>query len=132
MVFYWQPLPFKYLLRKSVRRLLVTLPESESDRLEKLAKQLRLTQSEVLRRLLMNSPLPDQRDFEASQGILDLLSVNADLARLGNLLKLVMDEPLSSDLLRKYDELANQIKSTQDELKDTVRKVDNSIGRGAK
>ncbi|PKR56572.1 MULTISPECIES: plasmid mobilization protein [Thalassospira] len=114
------------------RRLLVTLPESESDRLEKLAKQLRLTQSEVLRRLLMNSPLPDQRDFEASQGILDLLSVNADLARLGNLLKLVMDEPLSSDLLRKYDELANQIKSTQDELKDTVRKVDNSIGRGAK
>jgi len=44
----------------------------------------------------------------------------------------VMDEPLSSELLRKYDELANQIKSTQDELKDTVRKVDNSIGRGAK
>ena len=92
------------------RRLLVTLPDSESDRLDQLSKQLRLTQSEVLRRLLMN----------------------ADLARLGNLLKLVMDEPLSSDLLRKYDELANQIKSTQDELKDTVRKVDNSIGRGAK
>jgi Ribbon-helix-helix protein, copG family len=114
------------------RRLLVTLPDSESDRLDQLSKQLRLTQSEVLRRLLMNSPLPDQRDFEASQGILDLLSVNADLARLGNLLKLVMDEPLSSELLRKYDELANQIKSTQDELKDTVRKVDNSIGRGGK
>ena len=55
-----------------------------------------------------------------------------DLARLGNLLKLALDEPLSADLLRKYDDLAATIKSTQDELKDVVRKIDRTIGRGAK
>lgn len=113
-------------------RLLVTLPDEERTRLDQLSSQLRLDRSEVLRRLLMNSPLPVQRDFEAAKAILDLLRVNADLARLGNLLKLALDEPLSADLLRKYDDLVAAIKSTQDELKDVVRKIDRTIGRGAK
>lgn len=80
----------------------------------------------------MNSPLPVQRDFEAAKGILDMMQVNADLARLGNLLKLMMDEPLSADLLSRFEGLANDISSTQYELKDTVRRIDRSIGRGGK
>ena len=111
------------------RRLLVTLPDEESKYLDDLSSQLRLSRSEVLRRLLMNSPLPVQRDFEAAQGILDLLRANADLARLGNLLKLMMDEPLSADLLDRYEALAKEITTTQNELKDAVRKIDHSIGR---
>ena len=114
------------------RRLLVTLPDEESKYLDDLSSQLRLSRSEVLRRLLMNSPLPVQRDFEAAQAVLDLLQVNADLARLGNLLKLALDEPLSADLLRKFDELTVSISSTREELKDVVRKIDQTIGRGAK
>jgi hypothetical protein len=114
------------------KRLLVTLPDKERARLDQLSSQLRLDRSEVLRRLLMNTPLPAQRDFEAAQAILDMMKVNADLARLGNLLKLMMDEPLSADLLRRYDELSNDIHKAQIELKDTVRKIDRSIGRGGK
>ena len=110
------------------RRLLVTLSDEESGFLDDLSSQLRLSRSEVFRRLLMNSPLPVQRDFEAAKGILDLMKVNADLARLGNLLKLMMDEPLSADLLSRFDALANEISSTQNELKDAVRKIDHSIG----
>ncbi|MCK2169086.1 plasmid mobilization protein [Thalassospira xiamenensis] len=108
------------------------LNETEFSRLKELSAQLKLSRSELFRRLLMNSPLPNARDFEAAQAILDMLQVNADLARLGNLLKLALDEPLSADLLRKYDDLASAIKSTQDELKDVVRKIDRTIGRGAK
>lgn len=104
--------------------------DSEKDRLDQLASQLRLSRSELLRRLLMNSPLPKARDFEASRAVLDLLKVNADLARLGNLLKLAMDEPLSADLLRRFDDLADDIQSTRNELKDAVRKIDRSIGHG--
>jgi len=119
-------------LATNKRRLLVTLPDEESKYLDDLSSQLRLSRSEVLRRLLMNSPFPNARDFEAAQAVLDLLQVNADLARLGNLLKLALDEPLSADLLRKFDELTVSISSTRDELKDVVRKIDRTIGRGAK
>lgn len=109
------------------RRLLVTLPEAESKRLDQLADQLRLSRSELLRRLLMNSKLPDSRDFEASRAILDLLKVNADQARLGNLFKLALDEPLSADLLAKFDQLIVEIEGTQNALKDLVRQIDHSI-----
>ncbi|RCK40956.1 hypothetical protein TH25_24170 [Thalassospira profundimaris] len=109
------------------RRLLVTLPEAESQRLDQLADQLRLSRSELLRRLLMNSKLPDQRTFEASQAILDLLKVNADQARLGNLFKLALDEPLSADLLAKFDQLISDITATQNALKDLVREIDSSL-----
>lgn len=108
------------------------LNDAEFSRLKELSAQLKLSRSELFRRLLMNSPLPNARDFEAAQAVLDLLQVNADLARLGNLLKLALDEPLSADLLRKFDELTASISSTREELKDVVRKIDRTIGRGAK
>ncbi len=108
------------------------LNDAEFSRLKELSAQLKLSRSELFRRLLMNSPLPNARDFEAAQAVLDLLQVNADLARLGNLLKLALDEPLSADLLRKFDELTVSISSTREELKDVVRKIDRTIGRGAK
>lgn len=108
------------------------LNEPEFSRLKELSAQLKLSRSELFRRLLMNSPLPNARDFEAAQAVLDLLQVNADLARLGNLLKLALDEPLSADLLRKFDELTVSISTTREELKDAVRKIDQTIGRGAK
>ncbi|MDP2699923.1 MAG: hypothetical protein Q8O73_17565 [Thalassospira sp.] len=77
----------------------------------------------------MNTPLPNAHTFEASRGIVDLLQVNADQARLGNLLKLAMDEPLSADLLRKFDQLTADIRATQDDLKKIAREIDASIGR---
>ncbi|MEQ5778484.1 ribbon-helix-helix protein, CopG family [Thalassospira sp. NFXS8] len=116
----------------TTRNLVKTyLDDIELARLDRLAGQLRLSRSELLRRLLMNSKLPDQRTFEASHAILDLLRVNADQARLGNLFKLALDEPLSADLLARFDRLIVEITTTQNELKSLVREIDSSLHRKA-
>jgi hypothetical protein len=116
----------------TTRNLVKTyLDDTELARLDRLAGQMRLSRSELLRRLLMNSKLPDQRTFEASQAILDLLKVNADQARLGNLFKLALDEPLSADLLVKFDQLIIDITDTQNALKSLVREIDSSLHRRA-
>ncbi|PCI26487.1 conjugal transfer protein TraJ [Candidatus Kaiserbacteria bacterium] len=99
----------------------------EKAQLDSMCAQMKLSSSELLRRLLTNRHLPSAADFAASEGILKLLEVNADQARLGNLLKLMLDEPLSEDVLRKFEELTNDIRSTQDELKATVRMIDANI-----
>uniref|UniRef100_UPI003A90A0FF hypothetical protein n=1 Tax=Nitrincola sp. TaxID=1926584 RepID=UPI003A90A0FF len=57
------------------------------------------------------------------QGIRDLLKVNADQARLGNLFKLALDEPLSADLLKKFDSLNRDIEATQKELKEAIGEI---------
>lgn len=104
--------------------------DSEKDRLDQLASQLRLSRSELLRRLLMNSKLPSAADFAAWQGIRDLLKVNADQARLGNLFKLALDEPLSADLLRKFDALIRDIETTQGELKAAIMEIRDQLQPG--
>ena len=105
------------------------LNDEEKERLETLASQMKISGSELLRRLLTNSRLPSARDFGASKGIVDILRVNADQARLGNLLKLAMDEPISADLLNRFDRLASEIQSTQDLLKQIANDIHVSIGR---
>ncbi|WP_417247412.1 plasmid mobilization protein [Celeribacter sp.] len=96
------------------------LNDEEKARIDQLASQLRLSRSELLRRLLMNSKLPSAADFAAWQGIRDLLKVNADQARLGNLFKLALDEPLSADLMKKFDSLIRDIEAAQTELKAAI------------
>jgi len=95
----------------------------EKARIDQLAHQLRLSRSELLKRLLMNTKLPSANDFAAWQGIRDLLKVNADQARLGNLFKLALDEPLSADLLKKFDVLIRDIDGTQADLKAAISDI---------
>ncbi len=99
------------------------LNDEEKARIDQLAHQLRLSRSELLKRLLMNTKLPSASDFAAWQGIRDLLKVNADQARLGNLFKLALDEPLSADLLKKFDSLNRDIEATQTELKAAIGEI---------
>lgn len=99
------------------------LNDEEKKRIDQLAHQMRLSRSELLKRLLMNTKLPSARDFAAWQGIRDLLKVNADQARLGNLFKLALDEPLSADLLKKFDDLVRDIEGTQAELKAAIGEI---------
>ncbi|AJD50297.1 Ribbon-helix-helix protein, copG family [Thalassospira xiamenensis M-5 = DSM 17429] len=99
------------------------LNDEEKTRIDQLAHQLRLSRSELLKRLLMNTKLPSASDFAAWQGIRDLLKVNADMARLGNLFKLALDEPLSADLLKKFDRLNRDIEATQTELKAAIGEI---------
>ena len=88
-----------------------------------LAGQLKLPVSELLRRLVLAQRLPDPSDFVAWQGIRDLLKVNADLAGLGNLFRLALDEPLPVDLIRQLDVVAADIASTQTDLKASARAI---------
>jgi hypothetical protein len=113
----------------TTRNLVKTyLDDTELARLDRLTGQLRLSRSELIRRLIVGTRLPNARDFAASEAILDLLKVNADQARLGNLFKLALDEPLSADLLTRFDQLIIEIEGTQNALKQCVREINNRIG----
>ena len=61
----------------------------ERDHIKALAGQLNISMSEVIRRLAIGAQLPDAGRYQA---VRDMVRVNADLARLGNLLKLGIDE----------------------------------------
>nr|WP_277279262.1 hypothetical protein [Thalassospira lucentensis] len=78
----------------------------------------------------MNSKLPSASDFAAWQGIRDLLKVNADQARLGNLFKLALEEPLSADLLKKFDDLTQGLEGTQAELKAAIGEIRDQLQPG--
>ncbi|WP_417799004.1 plasmid mobilization protein [Terasakiella pusilla] len=106
------------------------LNDEEKRRLDELCEQMRLSRSKLLKRLLMNSKLPNAADFAAWQGIRDLLKVNADQARLGNLFKLALDEPLSADLLEKFDDLIRDIEGTQAELKAAIGEIRDQLQPG--
>lgn len=106
------------------------LNDEEKERIDQLAHQMRLSRSELLKRLLMNTKLPSARDFAAWQGIRDLLKINADQARLGNLFKLALDEPLSADLLKKFDDLVRDIERTQAEIKAAIGEIRDQLQPG--
>ena len=78
---------------------LVYLNRQEKDKLIELAKTYNLSQSELLRFAILNIPLPN---IGKQQAISDLLKINADLARLGNLFKLALDEELLPQELNKH------------------------------
>ncbi|NVK20545.1 MAG: hypothetical protein HWE30_17775 [Methylocystaceae bacterium] len=80
------------------------------------AKQLGLSFSDFVRRTATGARLPNVGHAET---IRDLMKINADLARLGNLLKLAIDEEQPMAVL----ELADQVKSTQDLLKQKIKEL---------
>lgn len=89
--------------------------EEKNDGIAK-AEQLGLSFSEFIRRTATGARLPNIGHAET---VRDLLKINADLARLGNLLKLAIDEEQPMAVL----ELADQIKSTQDLLKQKIKEL---------
>lgn len=99
------------------------LDDKEKAHLDQLAAQLRVSRSDLLRRLVMAYRLPRPEDFVAYQGIRDLLKVNADQARLGNLFKLAIEEAPEDDLVARLDALAVEIADSQAMLKAAVRDV---------
>jgi len=71
-------------------RLYAHVTPAEYEEVTALAKQLRLTTSALVRRLVTGRRLPDTKRDE---DVLSLLKINADLARLGNLLRMALDDP---------------------------------------
>ncbi|NQV46349.1 MAG: hypothetical protein HQ504_01055 [Rhodospirillaceae bacterium] len=88
------------------------------------AHRLGLTVSDYIRRVMINFRLPESPINARAIG--DLYKVNADLARLGNLLKMAMDDddfpvPRNSDLapeslLQRMEEIRRQLKTKIEKL----------------
>jgi len=96
------------------------LPE-EKNEIVALAKQTHLSVSELIRRLITGQKLPDAQHHEA---VLNLMKLNADLARLGNLFKMAIDDedfrlPENWDL----ESLRNRIRDTQSILKTKIEEL---------
>jgi len=105
------------------QRVKVSFTEEERARVDALADQLKLSVSELLRRLVLAQRLPKAEDFVARHSILDLMKINADQARLGNLFKMALDEPLSQDLFQRLHAITADIRETQDDLKASARAI---------
>lgn len=98
----------------------VYLDDEQLEHLDALARQLQLKRSELIRRLVLGQRLPDAEALAGWQHIRDLMKINADLARLGNLFKLALDEAPEAELKDRLTTLASEIATTQGELKGAV------------
>ena len=107
-------------------RQLVSFTPEEKAEVKAKADRLGLYVSEYLRCLGLNYPVPDPADFAAAQGIRDLLKINADQARLGNLLKLALEVgegDLSPAAIMRIDELVTAIRETQETLRNGAKSL---------
>lgn len=108
------------------------LSDSEKRAVADRAAQLNLPVS-AFRRLALGAPLPDPSAFAAHDAVRDLLAVNADLARLGNLLKLEIDAADGAAprrFVEDVDGLHAGIRETQDRLKACAVAVADSVRPG--
>ena len=84
-----------------------------------LAEQAHLTTSELVRRLVTGRQLPSNQNHEQ---VLDLLQVNADLARLGNLVRMaVMEEDFEPPQGVDLEKLFEDLRGTQEILKRKIK-----------
>ena len=88
-----------------------------------MAKRLHISTSELIRRMVTNTPLPEYGKQEA---VLQLVKINGDMARLGNLLKLTLDH-ITSDNLKvsasKIHEIMASLQDTQTQLKQKIKEL---------
>jgi hypothetical protein len=111
-------------------RLKVSFTDAEKQHVEAMAAQFKLSVSEMLRRFALGQTLPDPSAFAGATAIRELLKVNADQARLGNLLKLAIDESDGTwppALMGRIDALAADIEAVQAELKATAKAIHHQI-----
>lgn len=109
------------------KRILVSFTPDELQKVDALKDQVRLSRSELIRRLALGQPLPNPERFARAEAIRDLLKVNADLARLGNLQEMILtegeDSPTRTDKDRLLS-LCEDIRDTQAQLKSLVLALD--------
>ena len=98
--------------------LLVYFNKKERDKFLDRAKNFGMYQSEFLRFLALDMPLPNVEKLSA---IDDLLKINADLARLGNLFKLAIDEEF--EIPEEFKNIAENIRKIQVTLKEIAENL---------
>lgn len=106
-------------MRTEPIRAWVTLDEKQE--VDALAKKVHLTVSELVRRLVTGRKLPDAARHEA---VIELVKVNADMARLGNLLRMALDDPdFTPPEGVNLEDLFDRIRSTQSILKVKIEEL---------
>lgn len=88
--------------------------KDEKKKVKAMADRVGLTLSEFVRRQSIGARLPN---LDHAQTVKDLMKINADLARLGNLFKMAIDEEQTISAIKLMDE----IKDTQDLLKARIK-----------
>ena len=89
--------------------------EDEKSEITALANQARITVSELVRRLVAGKKLPDANRHVA---VIEMVKINADLARLGNLFRMALDDPdFTPPEGMDLEDLLENIRSTQSTLK---------------
>ena len=99
---------------KHKKGYLVYMPPAEAEKVGQAAKRLGISRSEYMRRAVTGVRLPPPGN---AQSVHDLVTLNTDLGRLGNLLKRATDE--GTDL--GFEGLAGQIAKTQRLLQSKIR-----------
>lgn len=103
------------------RMLLKTYVKPElHKRITEHAKRTKLSASRVVERVLETGKLPDQ---SLDQAILHLLEINADQARLGNLLLKGINEASDGHLVRQMQSLLREVRQTQAQIKARIAKL---------
>jgi hypothetical protein len=82
-----------------------------------ISKRAGKTVSGYLRAIALSLPLPNFQKIEATK---ELLKINSDLARLGNLFKLAVEEGYEDEDLRK---MVLEIRETQAILKNKIKNL---------
>lgn len=111
-------------------RLKVSFTAEEKEHVQALADQVKLSVSELLRRLALGHRLPDPGTYIAAQAIRDLLKVNADQARLGNLMKMLIVEADGGFPPETYDRISHLLDSiheVQNGLRDQVKALSRDL-----
>ncbi len=100
----------------------IRIGNTEKAEVTALASQARITTAELVRRLILGRRLPDTHLHEA---VIELVRINADLARLGNLLRMVLMDEDDSLLPKGFDlqELYDDIRETQVILKTRIKEL---------
>ena len=80
----------------------------------------RLTVSNLIRRLVLGQKLPDVHRHEA---VIELVKINADQARLGNLLRMAIDDPDFIVEETSLEDLFDNIRETQNILKTKIKEL---------
>jgi len=99
------------------KRIAVYLGPEEYSRIQESANRAGLSLSTFCKRVCIGTPVPS---MEHQQAVKDILKANADLGRLGGLLKLALSEGGDKIILPR---LLREIDMGQKELKAAARKL---------
>lgn len=108
-------------MKKPKRVQLITYVSPKiHERITAHAKRTNLSVSKVAERILESGKFPDQ---STQQTVLNLLQVNADQARLGNLLLKGINETADGHLVREMQKLLAEVRKTQGDIKARVAEL---------